>query len=69
MHSHDFIDQRIIENGSFVPHYTENSLQTAIMEVVQLIQQTISNRTLKIVVDEMDFSGIDKLKFDKRRLQ
>ena len=34
MHSHDFLDQRIIEFGGFVPNYTEGSLKIAITEII-----------------------------------
>ena len=44
LHAHDLLDQRIIENGSFSPHYTQNSAQKAIQEMVDLVQLTLDKK-------------------------
>ena len=37
MHSHDFLDQRIIDHGSFVPYYDTGSIDEAITEIVKVM--------------------------------
>ena len=34
MHAHDFLDQQIIEHGTFIPHYDIGRVETAISEMV-----------------------------------
>ena len=51
LHANDMLDQRIIDNGNFVPLYTEGSVKEAILEMVQVIKLTLLNRSLKIECD------------------
>ena len=44
LHAHDFLDQRLIEKGVFVPHYSEGSYSEAIKEIVNILQTTIMSR-------------------------
>ena len=37
LHAHDILDQRIIENGSFIPCYTEESVFESVKEMTQII--------------------------------
>ena len=46
LHANDLLDQRIIENGSFVPLYTAGSVSQAMLEMVQLIRLTLHRRKL-----------------------
>ena len=41
MHTNDLLDQRIIENGSFVPILTKQSLAESISKVVHLVRATL----------------------------
>ena len=67
MHAHDFIDQRLIEKGSFVPFLQILSLSTTIEETVKIIEVSLFERNLKILCT---FDGLEehpKIRFDKRR--
>ena len=68
MHSHDFLDQRIIENGYFVPHYETGRLETAISEIVKIMNFSTQKRNLVIMFDASYFKKHPPLRFDKRRL-
>ena len=69
MHTHDFLDQAIIENGAFTPFYEYSSVRTAILEIIKLMNITIQKRPLSINLDTFKLNRIPDLKFDKRRLQ
>ena len=49
MHAHDFIDQRLIEKGSFVPYLQLLNLATTIEETVKIIEVSLIERNLKIL--------------------
>ena len=69
LHANDLLDQRIIENGSFVPHYAAGSPSQAILEMVQLIRLTLTQRKLKIQLDNSRLKRLPHMEFDKRRFQ
>ena len=48
MHTNDLLDQRIIENGSFIPHRTSGSISTALKEMIDLVNSTLVDRNLII---------------------
>ena len=52
LHAHDFLDERVIENGCFIPFYTQDSISEAIIEMILIIQLTLNQRKLEIVYDE-----------------
>ena len=52
LHANDLLDQRIIENGSFVPHYAEDSVSKTILEIVSIVRETLGKKKLKIVCDK-----------------
>ena len=68
MHANDLLDQRIIDNGSFVPNLTSGSIVDTLNEVIELMNTTLTERNLKITLE----GGLNSLprvaKFDKRRL-
>ena len=66
LHANDLIDQKIIENGAFVPNFANGSVVEAINEIVSIFDLTLEHRKLKIIFQHMN---IPKMKFDKRRLQ
>ena len=41
MHTHDFLDQAIIENGAFTPFYEYGSVKNAVLEIIRLMNITI----------------------------
>ena len=49
MHAHDFIDQRLIEKGSFVPYLQLLNLATTIEETVKIMNVSLYERDLKIL--------------------
>ena len=69
LHAHDFLDQRLIEKGVFVPHYSEGSYTEAINEIVHMLQTTIRSRQLAIEFKTKKKVSATQIKFDKRRLQ
>ena len=69
LHANDLLDQRIIENGSFVPHYAAGSASQAILEMVQLIRLTLTRRKLQIQCDTSRLKRLPCMEFDKRRFQ
>ena len=69
MHANDLLDQRIIEQGNFMPLYTESSVAKAIIEVIELFRHTLSKRKLDIDCDQDSLYGLPHMRFDKRRLQ
>ena len=48
LHAQDLLDQRIIENGGFVPRFTHSSVSDAINEIVNLVKLTVNQSQLKI---------------------
>ena len=69
MHAHDFLDQQIIEHGTFVPHYDIGRVETAISEMVQIMNYSIQKRKLSIEYEITKTRRTPMLKYDKRRLQ
>ena len=51
LHANDLLDQRIIEIGNFVPNMTSGSIIEAIKEMIDLINYTLTNRNIKIVLE------------------
>ena len=66
LHAQDLLDQRIIENGSFLPHYTQSSAVQAIKEIVDMVTLTLNQDRLFI---EYKYTNTNVIKFDIRRLQ
>ena len=48
LHANDMLDQRIIEEGCFVPNYTVGSVPHAINEIIELISTTIETKEIII---------------------
>ena len=48
MHTHDFLDQQLIEHGKFVPYYDTGFLKDAISEIVQMMSYSVQKRDLRI---------------------
>ena len=48
LHANDMLDQRIIEEGCFVPNYTVGSVPQAINEIIELISTTIETKEIII---------------------
>ena len=48
MHAHDFIDQRLIEKGSFAPYLQVQSLATTIEETIKIIKVSLFDRNIEI---------------------
>ena len=48
MHAHDFIDQRLIEKGSFAPYLQVQSLETTIEETIKIIKVSLFDRNIEI---------------------
>ena len=70
LHANDMLDQRIIENGSFVAHPTIGSPAATIREMTNLISQTTRHKDLQIICDADILCTLPpKLRFDQRRYQ
>ena len=70
LHANDMLDQRIIENGSFVAHPTIGSPIDTIWDIINLISQTTKEKGLKIVCRTDALNNLPaKLRFDQRRYQ
>ena len=69
MHAHDFLDQQLIEHGSFVSHFDTGFLVKAISEIVNMMSYSLAKRDLSIKFDETTLKNCPLIKFDKRRLQ
>ena len=69
LHANDLLDKRIIENGSFTPYLTSGSLKEAVVEMVDLMNQTLQFRNLEIRFEREDNYIPKFARFDKRRLQ
>ena len=69
MHANDLLDQRIIDNGSFVPNLTSYSIVDTLNEIIELMNTTLTERNLAITLDG-SLNNLPRVaKFDKRRLQ
>ena len=69
MHANDLLDQRIIDNGSFVPNLTSGSIVDTLNEIIELMNTTLTERNLAITLDG-SLNNLPRVaKFDKRRLQ
>ena len=66
LHANDLIDQKIIENGAFVPKFTKGSVVNAIKEIISIFDLTLEHRDIQI---KFKHKTILTLNFDKRRLQ
>ena len=69
MHAHDFLDQQLIEHGSFAPHFDTGFLGDAISEIVEMMSYSVTKRDLSIKFDKSALENSPLMKFDKRRLQ
>ena len=67
MHANDLLDQRIIENGSFLANLTISQISFALEDMIDLMNSTLIDRDLKIV-KKFSKSVLTHAKFDKRRL-
>ena len=67
MHTHDFLDQQLIEHGSFVPHYEAGFIHEAITQIVVMMSYSVAKRDLKIKFDSSKIEASPMVKFDKRR--
>ena len=68
LHANDLLDQRIIENGCFTPNLTSGSLRDAVMEMIDLMNQTLQFKSLEIKFQRTDNYIPKFARFDKRRL-
>ena len=50
MHANDLIDMRIIENGRFIPNMMTGSIEQAVREIIDLLNQTLIDRDLTIKI-------------------
>ena len=46
LHANDLLDQRIIEEGYFVPLYTSGSIFDSISEMIELMNSTLVSRSI-----------------------
>ena len=69
MHANDLLDSRIIEKGSFVPNLSLGSIIETAKEMIELMNSTLNERELTIVLEKTDQLEPNCAKFDKRRLQ
>ena len=71
LHANDLLDQRIIENGIFVPAYEDGSIIEAIDEIVSLVRLTLKmkKKRLLLICNFNNLKNHPLLRFDKRRLQ
>ena len=66
LHTQDLLDQRIIEYGSFKPCYTLGSVKNVIIDIVNLVNLTL---TKQLKIRYFSNNSAQKLMLDKRRLQ
>ena len=69
MHANDLLDQRIIDHGSFVPNLTSGSIVDTLNEIIELMNTTLTERNLEIILEGSMNLLPTVAKFDKRRLQ
>ena len=67
LHTQDLLDWRIIENGSFIPHYTHESVHKVIQEITHMMNFTLRSQNLEI--RHICRSKGQMLYLDKRRIQ
>ena len=48
LHANDLLDQRIIENGCFVPNLTAGSIKETVAEMIELMNSTLMFKSLNI---------------------
>ena len=63
LHAHDFLDQSLIEKGVFVPQYSVVSPIEVIRSTIKIVELTLKQRKLKIVVEVKELKNIN-LKLD-----
>ena len=63
LHAHDFLDQSLIEKGVFEPQYSVVSPIEVIQSTIKIVQLSLKQRQLEIVVEVKDLKNI-KLKLD-----
>ena len=69
-HANDLLDQRIIENGTFLSNMVSGSIVEAIQEMIDLMNVTLDLKRLKIKLQKYSKKQMPRwAKFDKRRLQ
>ena len=44
LHTQDLLDQRIIENGGFMPVYSAGCIHKTIKEIISLVKLTITKK-------------------------
>ena len=69
LHANDLLDQRIIENGHFVPNMTSGSIKETVAEMIDLMNSTLEFKNLKIILTKNENYIPKFAKYDKRRLQ
>ena len=69
LHANDLLDQRIIENGHFVPNMTSGSIKETVAEMIDLMNSTLEFKNLKIILAQNENYIPKFAKYDKRRLQ
>ena len=69
LHANDLLDQRIIENGQFVPNMTSGSIKETVAEMIDLMNSTLEFKNLKIILTKNENYIPKFAKYDKRRLQ
>ena len=70
LRANDLLDQKQLENGSFSPTYSPDSVPRAIKEIVTIISMSINHRSLQIILDVNQLQSLPQnLSFDARRLQ
>ena len=47
-HANDLLDHRIIESGGFVPTYSQGSVSEAILEIIKIVQFTLTQTKLQL---------------------
>ena len=69
-HANDLLDYKIIQNGSFQPTFTSESVVEAILQTIQILEYTIQNSNLEVVLQQ-PYDKLSDYRFliDKRRFQ
>ena len=55
LHAHDMVDQRVIQNGQFVPAYIHGSVEEAIKDIVKRLELMLVRNKVKIKHDAANF--------------
>ena len=70
LHANDMLDQKLLQNGRFVPVYKPGSVFKALYEIAKIGSLTIKSREIDVA---FNLSRVHRkypvLSFDKRRLQ